>query len=192
MFQLSLVDHLRLSFGTAVAAYQGHTAAALRLFTLGWRARVAALALAGLAAAASLLALRQGRAFQILAAVLIVAAFAAFAAYLAFDPTPRIYGHRACAARLWVLCERHRALLAEVQDGLLDVPAVIRRRDELLQEAGAILDQAAPPDRESFALAQKALSGPHQGGFSEAEVNQFLPPSLRRTDDPRSAAAAAE
>lgn len=182
MFQLSLVDHLRLSFGSAVAAYQGHTAAAKRLTVVGWYARAAALGLAGLAAAASLLALRQGHVLQIAAAVLILAAFAAFAVCAAFDPMPRIHGHRACAARLWLICERYRSLLTEVQDGLLDVDAVIARRDALLAETGAILEQASPADRETFAIAQQALSGPHQGGYPDAALNQFLPPALHRTE----------
>ena len=36
MFQLSLVDHIRLSFGSVVGAYRGHTAAALRLAQWDW------------------------------------------------------------------------------------------------------------------------------------------------------------
>ena len=41
MFQLSIVDHIRLSFGSAVGAYQGHTSAALRLSQWGWYSKIA-------------------------------------------------------------------------------------------------------------------------------------------------------
>ena len=60
MFQLSIVDHIRLSFGSAVGAYQGHTSAALRLSQWSWYSKTATLSLLGTGAAANLLALRLG------------------------------------------------------------------------------------------------------------------------------------
>ena len=180
MFQLSLVDHIRLSFGSVVGAYQGHTAAALRLARWGWYGKVATLSLSGLAAAAALLALRYGAPFQMAAAVITATAFAAFAVNIAFDPAPRIFGHRACAARLWVLCEKYRALLTEIQEDLLDLPAVTARRDALLQEFGALLEHTPPADRQTYEIAQKALSGPDLGGYSDPELDRFLPAAVRR------------
>ncbi|MEN3340113.1 MAG: hypothetical protein V7647_3789 [Acidobacteriota bacterium] len=182
MFQLSIVDHIRLSFGSAVGAYQGHTAAALRLSQWGWYSKIVTLALLGVGAAANLLALRQGHGVQVTAAVLAAIAFAALAVHIAFEPTPRIYGHRACASRLWALCEKYRALLTEVQDELVDVPTITARRDALLREFGAIFDQGPPDDRHSYRIAQKALSGPHMGGYSDQDLDQFLPAALRRSN----------
>src|SRR5205085_9913381 len=98
MFQLSLVDHIRLSFGAVVGAYQGHTAAAARLAQLDWYWKIATLSLAGLAAVAGLIAARTGGTPQTVAAVLMALAFAGAALHVAFDPVPRIYGHRAHAA----------------------------------------------------------------------------------------------
>jgi hypothetical protein len=181
VFQLSLVDHVRLSFGSAVGAYQGHTTAALRLAKWGWYSKIATLSLAGLGAAASLLAVRSGGAFLIASAVMTSIAFAAFAVSIAFDPAPRIYGHRACAARLWVLCEKYRALLTEVHDDLIDVPTITRRRDALLEEFGALFEQTPPADRQTYDIAQRMLSGSQLGGYSDQELDQFLPASLRRT-----------
>ncbi len=184
MFQLSLVDHIRLSFGTVVGAYQGHTGAAVRLARWDWYGQIATVSLVGAATGASLLAIRYGAAFQLAAAVTAALAFGVLAVQLAFDPAPRVYGHRACAARLWALCERYRALLAEVQDELLDVPAIIRRRDALLQEFAALSEQSAPADRHTYEIAQKALTGPDLGGYSDRELDQFLPQALRRTNAP--------
>ena len=45
MFQPSIIDHIRLSFGSAVGAYQGHTSAALRLSQWGWYSKIASLSL---------------------------------------------------------------------------------------------------------------------------------------------------
>lgn len=187
MFQLSIIDHIRLSFGSAVGAYQGHTSAALRLSQWGWYSKIATLSLLGLGAAANLLALRQGHGFQVTAAVLAAIAFVALAVHIAFDPTPRIYAHRTCAARLWALCEKYRALLTEVQDELIDVATITARRDALLKEFGAIFEQGSPDDRHSYRIAQKALSGPQLGGYSDQDLDQFLPPALRRSNNPQEA-----
>ncbi len=184
MFQLSLVDHIRLSFGTVVGAYQGHTGAAVRLAQWGWYGKIVALALVGVAAAASLLAIRYGAAFQMAAAGTTALAFSVSAVQLAFDPGARVYGHRACAARLWGLCEKYRALLSEIQDEVLDVPAIIGRRDALLQEFAALYEQSPPADRHTYEIAQKALTGPDLGGYSDQELDQFLPRALRRTSAP--------
>jgi hypothetical protein len=191
MFQLSIIDHIRLSFGTVVGAYQGHTAAAARLAEWGWYANVTTLTVLGLATAAELLGLRYGGPLQITGAVLTAIAFCVFASYVAFDPAPRIYGHRASAARLWVLCEKYRALLSEVQDGLIDVPAVTHRRDALLREFGTLFEQTAPADRYTHEIAQKALSGSQLGGYTDQELDQFLPPALRRSGRPPVEAPAA-
>lgn len=186
MFQLSVVDHIRLSFGSVVGAYQGHTAAAVRLERWGRYGKVATLGLLGLAAAAALLAIRFGAVFQMAAAVTTALAFCISAVHLAFDPAPRIYGHRACAARIWAVCEKYRALLAEIQDELLDVPAVIARRDALSLEFGALYEQSQPADRQTYEIAQKALTGPDLGGYSDQELDRFLPQALRRASAPAS------
>jgi SMODS and SLOG-associating 2TM effector domain family 4 len=184
MFQLSLVDHIRLSFGSVVGAYKGHTAAAVRLARWDWYSNIVTLTLVGVAAAAGLFALRHGGAFPMIAAVSTTIAFAALAVHIAFDPAPRIYAHRAHAARLWVLCEKYRALLTEVHDELLDVPTITARRDVLLQEFGTLFEQSAPADRHTYEIAQKALSGAQLGGFAEQELDQFLPAALRRAEVP--------
>src|SRR3954453_18871498 len=171
VFQLSVVDHIRLSFGSVVTAYEGHAEAAARLARGGWYAKVITMTAVALAAVLSGVALYAGRGFQIAAAVAATAGLAACAGYVAFDPATRIYGHRASAARLWVLCEKYRALLSEVQDDMLDMPEVTRRRDALLQEFGALFEQSAPADRDTHEIAQKALSGSQLGGYSDRDLD---------------------
>jgi hypothetical protein len=67
---------------------------------------------------------------------------------------------------------------------LLDVPAVISRRDALLQEFAALYEQSPPADRHTYEIAQKALTGPDLGGYSDQELDRFLPQALRRTAAP--------
>jgi hypothetical protein len=180
VFQLSVVDHIRLSFGSVVTAYEGHAEAAARLARWGSYARVVTMSAVALSAVLSGVALYAGRGFQIAAAAAATAALAAYAGYVAFDPQPRIYGHRASAARLWLLCERYRALLAEVHDELLDLTALKERRAELLRDASAILEHTSPDDRYSYDIARKALKGLGGAGYSDAEVDRYLPSSLRK------------
>jgi hypothetical protein len=180
VFQLSVVDHIRLSFGGVVTAYEGHAEAAARLARWGWYAKVITMTAVALAAVLSGVALYAGRGFQIAAAVAATAGLAACAGYVAFDPQPRIYGHRASAARLWVLCEKYRALLAEIHDELLDLQALKDRRAELLRDASAVLEHTSPDDRYSYEIARKALKGLGGAGYSDADLDRYLPSSLRK------------
>jgi hypothetical protein len=179
MFQLSVIDHIRLSFGSVVAAYEGHADAAGRLALFSWYAKLATLVLSGASAALSGLALQRGGAYQSVATTFGVAALIAVAAYVAFDPQPRIYGHRASAARLWLVCEKFRALLAEAHDELIDLAAIKERRNALLQEVASILEQGPPADRETYRITRNALAGSHPEGYSDADLDRYLPRSLR-------------
>lgn len=183
MFQLSLVDHIRLSFASVAGAYESHAAAASRLGRWSWYARLALVALLGLACVLGFVALQHGRAFQIAATVATATGFVACAVYVALDLEPRVYGHRSTAARFWLLTERYRALLAEVHDQFLDVPAITARRDALLEEARACFEHAPPSDRQTYDIARKALSGGDRVGYSEEDIDALLPASLRRPKD---------
>jgi len=176
MFQLSLVDHIRLSFGGIVSAYDGHTGAAARLARWSWYAKLAILLLLGLTAASSITAAVRGGIYTVAAAVLSAVAFATGATFVAIDPETRVYAHRATAARLWLICEKYRALLTEIHDELIDVPAITQRRDALLKEASELFVQAPPADRATYEIARKTLGGV----YSDQEVDRLLPVSLRR------------
>ena len=159
MFQLSVVEHVELSLDAMVAAYEGHARAAARLARQWWYARLATLAAAAATVVLAGLAQQQARGFAIATTAVATAALAACAAYVAFDPSPRIYGHRASAARLWLLCENYRMLLAEMHDGVIDLAGVRERRNALAREAAAALEQAPPPDRYSHEIARRSIPG---------------------------------
>ena len=181
MFQLSVVDHIRLSFASVASAYEGHAEAAARLARWGWHSRIAVLSLLGLACVAELMALQGGRPYLIAAIVGSTLAFGACAAWVGLDLEPRIHAHRSSAAKLWLLCEQYRALLAEVQDQMLDPQAIAGRRDLLAREVQTIFDCAAPADRETYEIARKALGGVKRTGYSDIDIDALLPPSLRRS-----------
>jgi hypothetical protein len=186
MFQLSVVDHIRLSFATIAGAYESHAAAAGRLARWSWYAKLSLVALLAATVVLCFLALDRGRAFQIAAITLAAAAFVVYAVFVALDLESRIYGHRSSAARFWLLTERYRALLAEVRDESLDGGAIAARRDALMEEARACFEHAPPADRQTYDIARKALSGTGGSGYSEEQIDALLPASLRR---PKNAAA---
>ena len=183
MFQLSVVDHIRLSFATIAGAYESHATAAGRLARWSWYVKLAMVALLAAAVVLCLLALTRGRAFQIAATVLTAAAFVGCTIYVALDLERRIYAHRSSAARCWLLTERYRALLAEVHDQSLDARTIAGRRDALMEEARACFEHAPPADRQTYDIARKALSGTRGSGYSEEEIDALLPVSLRRPKD---------
>lgn len=179
MFQLSLVDHIRLSFGAAATSYRAHARAAARLSARAWQGRVLIMVLLGLATAASLLALTGIRHFQIAAAVLAGLALLSYAIAVSLDFESRAYAHRACASRLWQICEKYRSLLAEVHDGLVDLPAVTARRDALMREVQIVYEHALPADRDAYQIARDAL-GAGESAPSDQEIDRLLPASLRQ------------
>ena len=180
MFQLSVVDHIRLSFATIAGAYESHAAAAGRLARWNWYARLSLVALLAATAVLSFLAMERGQAFQIATLVVAIAAFVGYTVGVALDLESRIYGHRSSAARFWLLTERYRALLAEVHDEALDGGAIAARRDALMEEARACFEHAPPADRQTYDIARKALAGTGRTGYSEEEIDALLPASLRR------------
>jgi|SRR5215831_2237520 len=185
MFQLSVVDHIRLSFATVAAAYQRHADAASRLDRVSWYIKIALVSLTGVACVLALVALQRDHGFQIAACVAAASAFVGSAIYVALDLEPRIYGHRSTAARFWLLTEKYRALLADVHDQVLDASAIAHRREALMHESRAVFEYAPPADRQTYDTAKAALTGGRKG-YSDEEIDALLPESLRR---PKGAAA---
>lgn len=181
MFQITLLDHLRLSFGGAIHAYKAHLALAERLNRRLWQIRIGELVLLGGAVAAALTAAYRGEmGYAVLAAVLSGAALALFALYVAVNLEARIYAHRWCASRLWLTREKYRALLSEIRDEMLSPEAVRERRDQLLNEMHAVDDHAPLIDRPTYQSARQALSTAAETALTDEEIDAFLPQSLRK------------
>jgi hypothetical protein len=148
MFSLKVIDHVRLDSEHVAQNYTVHARAAERLVDLVsfWRIGIAALlAVASCLAVASLLF--PGRPFQIAAVVAVTLTFVGFAAYVVLGLEARLFAHRSFAHRLWLISERFRCLLAEVNEGIVDGPTVLRRRDELINELHATYEFAFGVDQ---------------------------------------------
>jgi len=77
-------------------------------------------------------------------------AMAAFALYGVFGVESRVLAHRAIAHRLWIACERYRALISEAGEGVIDRAALLTRRDELIEEVHGIYERGFGPDQKAF------------------------------------------
>jgi hypothetical protein len=183
VFQLSLVDHIRLSFGSVATSYRAHARAAERLASRAWQSRALLVILLGLSTGASLLALTGVRSFQIAAAALATTALVGVAIVHSLSFEARAFAHRACAAQLWLICEKYRALLADVHDGVIDLPEVTARRDMLMREVQNVYEHALPADRDAYQIAREAL-GAGTGAPSDPDIDRLLPASLRQAARP--------
>ena len=187
VFQITLLDHLRLSFGGTVHAYKAHLAIAERLTRRVWQMRIGELLLLSGAVAAALTAAYRGQVrYAILAAVLSGAALIMFAVYIAINLDARINAHRWCASRLWLMREKYRALLSEMRDGMLSPEEVRERRDRLFSEMQALDDHAPLIDLPTYQSARQALASSAEAALTDEEIDRFLPQSLRKEELPGS------
>lgn len=157
MFQADIADYVRRSYETLEDACQAHADAAVRLARWSLGFRVGTLACTAIAAALTGVAAAGHSGWSIPAAVGACLAFVMCAAYVGFNQQPRIHGHRACSARLWLVCEKYRELLAEMTAGHLDATVLRDRRHALLLEAATVFEHVAPADRYTFDIARRAL-----------------------------------
>jgi hypothetical protein len=180
MFQVSLVDHVRLSFASVLAAYEAHADAAASIARWNSRAKLVLLTLSGLGTIVGAVATQAGFAWQVAAAIIAAAVFGTSAAYVSLNQQPLMYGHRVSAAKLWVVCEKYRALLADMHGEQMDLSSLHDRRNALLNETAAILEQASPDDRYTYEIARDALSGPKGAGYPDWLIDRYLPEGLRK------------
>jgi hypothetical protein len=141
MFSLTVIDHVRLDSEHIAKNYTVHARSAERIVGVVFICRIVITALLAVAAAATIVALLiQGRGYQVVAAVATVLALVAFATYAVLGLEARLHAHRAFVHRLWIISERYRSLLAEVHEGIVDEPTLLRRRDELIHDLHAVYE----------------------------------------------------
>jgi hypothetical protein len=185
MFGLTLVDHLRLTFGHVIYAHRAHTQLALRhaRWSRWLLAAEALLTLAAALAAVALLFTGQ-RPYGVVTAVAAGLAACAVIVRLVFDFDRSASAHRTCSARLWLIREQYRAVLADVRDQTLTIDAARERRDSLMAVLHGVYAEAPPADRAIYEAARSALPGTDDGDLTDEEVDRFLPASLQKGGTP--------
>jgi len=185
MFGLSLVDHLRLTFGHVIYSHKAHTEAADKYARWDRSLKTAeALLMVVTAVSAVALTLTLNPALAVLSATAAVTALIIVMVHLALDLERSASAHRVCSARLWHLREQYRAMLADLNDGALTPEAARERRDGLMASLHRIYENAPPADRQAYQNARRALGSADELALSDEEIDRFLPASLQRAKTP--------
>lgn len=179
MFQLTLLDHLRLTFGHVVYRHKAHAQIArARAQRSRWIRGAETLLMAATAFAALAAAFGKGPAYSIAAAVLASASLVTLVVHLTFDLDRSARTHASCAARLWQIRERYRALLSDLSDGAIDAEGARQLRDALMQELNAIYQDVPPADHDAYQTAGHAAGD--EPALTDEEIDLFLPRSLQK------------
>jgi conflict system pore-forming effector with SLATT domain len=190
MFELTLLDHLRLTFGQVVHRHRVHTRTAFaRARWSRWLRGAEAALMTGVVGAA--LGAASGRAevraYALTSAVLAGLAVVTLILRLTFDLDGAARAHAACAARLWRIREQYRGLLSDLTDGALELDAVRQRRDALVNELHAVYENAPPADYQEYqGAARKAITA-DEDTITDEEIDRFLPKSLQKGERPAAA-----
>ena len=181
MLNLTLLDHLRLTFGHVVYRHGAHArlASTRARWSRGLRA-AEALLMTGVGIAAFGAASGRGAVYAIAAALLASVALIALLIHLTFDLDGAARAHAQCATQLWRIRERYHALLSDLSDGAIDLDEARCRRDRLMNELYRVYDHAPPGDERAYQAASQATLTDGNSALADEEVDRFLPRSLHK------------
>src|SRR5262245_34459360 len=181
MFPLSLIDHLRLTFGHVIHSHKAHALAAERHARLDrWLKAAEVLLLLVTALCAVSLTFTPQPAWAIGATAAALGGVVTLVVRLALDLERSSAVHRDCSARLWHVREQYRALLAELNDGVLTAETVRDRRDALMTTLHEIYGEAPPAEQAAYQSARESLGTLDEAALTDEEIDRFLPRSLQK------------
>jgi len=141
MFSLTVVDHIRLDSEHVAQNYTVHAKSAERLARSAFVFRIVIVSLMAIAVGTTITNLiLPARPYAIATVVAASVALVAFAIYAVAGVEGRVLAHRLFAHRLWLIAEQFRSLVTEINDGLVDGAALMRRRDELIYELHGVYE----------------------------------------------------
>jgi len=180
MFQLTLLDHLRLTFGHVAHRYSSHLKIAhTRARWSRWLQAAEAVLMAGLLYASLSLAIGRGQAYAIACAFLATVALVLLLIRMAFDLEASARANAWCAARLWHIRERYQAVLSDLADGAIDVEAARVRRDLLMNDLIAIYEAPSSNDI-AYLGSHPATAAAEDSVLADDQIDMFLPRSLHK------------
>jgi hypothetical protein len=98
------------------------------------------------------------------------------------DPGSLAQLHTETAANLWNVRESYLSLLTDIRDIALPIDDLRRRRDDLQAALFKIYRTAPRTDGKAYAEAQDRLKNKEDLTFSEKEIDDMLPLTLRRSE----------
>jgi hypothetical protein len=183
VFNLTLIEHLRLMFGHVLHRQRAHAyLAQTNARWSRWLRGAEALLMAGVGSATTAAAFGKGDGYVIAAAVLAGLALVALLLHLTFDVDGLADAHRTCATRLWRIQEQYRVLLSDLSDGALDNEAGRRRRDALMNELHAVYENAPLADPRAYQTVAREIVAADEVILTDKDIDLFLPKSLHQTE----------
>ncbi len=184
MFELTLFDHLRMTFGHVANRHKAHLQLAYERARWSRRAQAAeALLVAGVFFTSLNIALGSRREYAIAGAILAALALGLLLIRLTFDFDASARAHGLWASRLWLVRERYQAVLSDLADGAIDIETARVRRDALMSEMAAVYQDAS-----AHGVAQDRAQGDapaaHDAALTDDQIDMFLPGSLRKASNP--------
>ena len=158
MFSITTIDLVRLDSEHVAQNYTVHARAAERLAAVAFTCRIVVVSLLAVVTAVAMVnVLSPARGYQLVTVAAAALALVAFAVYAVLGVESRVAAHRQIAHRVWLIAERYRALMAEMNDGALDVGSVMRRRDDLIHELHAVYEYGFAADQSAHETARLAM-----------------------------------
>lgn len=86
--------------------------------------------------------------------------------------------HKSSSDLLWKIREEYVSLLTDFE--ILEIEEIMRKRDELQERTATVYSNSPRTDAKSYAAAQKSLKCEEEQTFSDEEIDNMLPNSIRR------------
>lgn len=176
-----LEDQIRECFGRVVYTHKTHEKMADNCGATLRRYKLGQIAVSALTASGALTAVFLDQLWlKIGTAVLSIATLWISGYMKGFDPGGTAQKHRDAAASLWPIRESYLSLLTDLRMRRISEEDGAKRRDELQSKLAAIYKGAPQTNGKAYSQAQKALKQNEEYTFSDAEIDKFVPSSLRK------------
>lgn len=177
----ALEAQIRDCFGRVIYTHKTHSKMADRAAgRLKWL-KLSQIALSSLTASGAISVVFSDQFALKIATAIVSLGTVGLTAYMkGFDPGAVAQRHRDTAADIWPIRESYLSLLADIVGGQAIPASSLERRDELQASLAAIYKGAPHTDCTAYGEAQAALQQNEEYTFSDAEIDAFLPASLRK------------
>lgn len=102
---------------------------------------------------------------------------------ISFNPDEMVEKHKNIAKELWYIKEKYLSLISDIMSESIGDEAAIIRRDNLIDELKMIYKFSPETSGRAYKKARKVLKIDEESTFSDAEIDMFLPSSLKISSD---------
>lgn len=178
----AIESQIRECFGRCAYSHKTHEQMADIFSTSLWRTKWAQILLSAFTAGGAVGTLfdETGTVFPYATAALAIFTLIVNSYAKDLDPGALAQKHREVASDIWNVREAYLSLLSDVGDESIAVDTLRKRRDDLQSQLHKIYRAAPHTNGDAYVRAQERLQKKEDLTFSDAEIDAFLPTSLKR------------